>query len=250
MLRLLKSLCAFAVCPLVLAAHRLQARRPQLQPPRLQRPPAYKETGASRWSSSAQSRRRRLAAGQPLRRHVERQVVGDLPGPAAQPAGRAHRPQQRAACARRWKPTSPRATRCAAARANLYPTLSAGPSISRNRDSANRPLTPPAAPTSYNDFVARRPGQLGAGFLGPHPPHRGSRRARTRRPAPPMRPTSALTLHAEMAADYFALRGLDSQIKLLTATVADLRTPARPDPAPLCRRRGHRGGRGPGANAA
>ncbi len=32
----------------------------------------------------------------------------------------------------------------------------------------------------------------------------------------------ALTLHAEMATDYFALRGLDSEIKLLTATVADL----------------------------
>ena len=31
-----------------------------------------------------------------------------------------------------------------------------------------------------------------------------------------------LTLHAEMATDYFALRGLDSQIKLLTETVADL----------------------------
>ena len=31
-----------------------------------------------------------------------------------------------------------------------------------------------------------------------------------------------LTLQAEMATDYFALRGLDSQIKLLTDTVADL----------------------------
>jgi NodT family efflux transporter outer membrane factor (OMF) lipoprotein len=31
-----------------------------------------------------------------------------------------------------------------------------------------------------------------------------------------------LTLHAEMATDYFALRGLDSQTKLLTETVADL----------------------------
>jgi NodT family efflux transporter outer membrane factor (OMF) lipoprotein len=31
-----------------------------------------------------------------------------------------------------------------------------------------------------------------------------------------------LSLHAEMASDYFALRGLDAQIKLLTATVADL----------------------------
>jgi NodT family efflux transporter outer membrane factor (OMF) lipoprotein len=32
----------------------------------------------------------------------------------------------------------------------------------------------------------------------------------------------ALTLHAEMATDYFALRGIDSEIKLLTDSVADL----------------------------
>ncbi len=31
-----------------------------------------------------------------------------------------------------------------------------------------------------------------------------------------------LTLHAEMATDYFQLRGLDSEIKLLNVTVADL----------------------------
>ncbi len=37
-----------------------------------------------------------------------------------------------------------------------------------------------------------------------------------------MRLNVSLTLHAEMATDYFALRGLDSEIRLLTATVADL----------------------------
>ena len=42
-----------------------------------------------------------------------------------------------------------------ATRANLYPTLSAGPSISRDRVSANRPLvaSSTSSTTVYNDFV-------------------------------------------------------------------------------------------------
>ena len=56
-----------------------------------------------------------------------------------------------------------------------------------------------------------------------------------------------LSLHAEMASDYFQLRGLDAQIKLLTATVSRSGRPARPDPAPPRRRSGHRGRCGPGA---
>src|ERR1035438_10345009 len=39
------------------------------------------------------------------------------------------------------------------ARAALYPTLSAGPSISRNNVSANGPSYSPGKPTTYNDFV-------------------------------------------------------------------------------------------------
>ena len=65
-----------------------------------------------------------------------------------------------------------------------------------------------------------------------------------------MRPNVGLTLHAEMATDYFALRGLDSQIKLLTATVADLERQLDLTAAALCRRRGHRGRCGAGPNAA
>ncbi len=108
-----------------------------------------------------------------------------------------------------------------AARANLYPTLSAGPSISRDKVSAHRPLASPGGATTYGDFSIAGQASWEPDFWG-----------RIRRTVEAGRENAqadaadvanvALTLHAEMASDYFALRGLDSQSKLLTATVADL----------------------------
>ncbi len=109
----------------------------------------------------------------------------------------------------------------AAARANLYPTLSAGPSISRNRDSANQPLTPRGTETDYNNFLIAGQASWEPDFWGRI--RRTVEQARENAQASAADAANVgLTLHAEMAADYFALRGLDSQIELLTATVADL----------------------------
>ena len=107
------------------------------------------------------------------------------------------------------------------ARAGFFPTLSAG--LSAQRAECFRQTVPPfrQKPTTYQRLPAHRPGQLGAGPLGPHPPHRRSRPLQ--RPGQRRRSANIdLSLHAEMAADYFQLRGLDAQIKLLDATVADL----------------------------
>ena len=59
---------------------------PATKPRQPTRKPAH-----PRCISAARPRRRRMAARQSLRRHVARQVVGDLSGPAAQPTRRAHR---------------------------------------------------------------------------------------------------------------------------------------------------------------
>jgi NodT family efflux transporter outer membrane factor (OMF) lipoprotein len=108
-----------------------------------------------------------------------------------------------------------------AARANLFPTVSAGPSISRNRISAHRPLASPGSATAYNDFVISGQASWEPDFWGRI--RRTIEQARENAQASAADEANiALTLHAEMATDYFALRGLDSQIKFLTGTVTDL----------------------------
>jgi len=106
-----------------------------------------------------------------------------------------------------------------AARANLFPTLSGNLSASRDRVSANRPMA--GATTNYNDLVIGGQASWEPDFWG-----------RIRRTVEAARETAQasnadmasvdLSLHAEMASDYFQLRGLDTQTKLLTATVGDL----------------------------
>ena len=107
------------------------------------------------------------------------------------------------------------------ARASLFPALSAGPSISRERVSANRPLAVSGSKTTYGDFSIAGQASWEPDFWG-----------RIRRTVEAAHETAqadaadaanvGLTLHAEMATDYFALRGLDSQARLLTETVAIL----------------------------
>jgi NodT family efflux transporter outer membrane factor (OMF) lipoprotein len=107
------------------------------------------------------------------------------------------------------------------ARANFYPALSAGPSISRDQVSAHRPLAVPGGTTQYGDFVIAGQASWEPDFWGRV--RRTVEETRANAQASAAQAANAdLTLHAEMATDYFALRGLDSQIKLLTETVADL----------------------------
>jgi NodT family efflux transporter outer membrane factor (OMF) lipoprotein len=106
-------------------------------------------------------------------------------------------------------------------RANLFPTLSAGPSIEREKYSANEPLWKAGSPTTYGDFTLGGQASWEPDFWGRV--RRSVEQARAGAQASAADAAAVdLTLHAEMAADYFALRGLDSQTKLLTDTVNDL----------------------------
>ena len=110
-----------------------------------------------------------------------------------------------------------------AARANLFPQVSAGVTPQGEKVSTNEPLYNKSSTASsvYSDYIIQGQATWEPDFWG--------RVRRTVEQARANAQVSAadaaavdLTLHAEMATDYFALRGLDSQIKLLTATVADL----------------------------
>jgi len=107
------------------------------------------------------------------------------------------------------------------ARSALFPTLSAGPSVTHYKNSANKPLTTPTTVSNYNDLIISGQASWEPDFWG--------RIRRTVEAAHENAQASAadmanvnLTLQADMATDYFQLRGLDSEIKLLKTTVTDL----------------------------
>ena len=106
-------------------------------------------------------------------------------------------------------------------RANLFPTLSAGMGAQGEKYSANAPLWNKSNSTTYGDYTLAGQASWEPDFWGRV--RRSVEQARASAQASAAQAAAVdLTLQAEMATDYFALRGLDSQIKLLTETVADL----------------------------
>jgi NodT family efflux transporter outer membrane factor (OMF) lipoprotein len=107
-----------------------------------------------------------------------------------------------------------------AARSALFPTLSLDPSATHYKNSANKPLVTPATAKNYNDLILAGGGSWEPDFWG--------RIRRTVEAAHENAQASAadmanvnLSLQATMATDYFQLRGLDAQIKLLNSTIKD-----------------------------
>ena len=109
----------------------------------------------------------------------------------------------------------------AAARATLFPTFSVGPSVARDHVSKNGPSYSVTRGQGYNDLSIGGEASWEPDFWGRI--RRTVEAARENAQADAADVASVdLSLHAEMASDYFQLRGLDAQAKLLTATVTDL----------------------------
>jgi NodT family efflux transporter outer membrane factor (OMF) lipoprotein len=108
----------------------------------------------------------------------------------------------------------------AVARANFFPTLSASGSASRSRVSANRPLAVTGSATTGSDFDLGGQASWAPDFWGRIRRTVEQARANAQASAADMANVD-LSLHAELAQDYFESRGLDSQSRLLQTTVAD-----------------------------
>jgi NodT family efflux transporter outer membrane factor (OMF) lipoprotein len=108
-----------------------------------------------------------------------------------------------------------------AARSTLFPTFSAGLSATREKISANGPSYSPTKSATYSDFALAGQASWEPDFWGRIRRTVEAARSNAQASAADVA-TVDLSLHAEMAADYFQLRGLDAETKLLDATVADL----------------------------
>lgn len=104
-------------------------------------------------------------------------------------------------------------------RANYYPTLSAGPSVSRTRLSNNQPQIKNGATNfQFNTFTFEGQASWQPDFFGAVRRSVEQARANAQASAADLA-NVALSLQAELATDYFEMRGLDTQEELLNNTV-------------------------------
>jgi NodT family efflux transporter outer membrane factor (OMF) lipoprotein len=109
-----------------------------------------------------------------------------------------------------------------AARANLFPTVNGSVGDQPEKYSSNQPLFNKSNSTTvYNNLQIGAQASWEPDFWGRIRRTVEEARANAQASAADLANVD-LALHAEMAADYFALRGLDSQAKLLNDTVNDL----------------------------
>lgn len=109
----------------------------------------------------------------------------------------------------------------AAARSSLYPTLGLAGSASRQSASRNGTSYSSSRPGAYNDLTLSGQASWEPDFFGRIHSTIAASAAGAQASAADLA-TLRLSLHAELAADYFALRSVDAQSALLRTTVDDL----------------------------
>jgi NodT family efflux transporter outer membrane factor (OMF) lipoprotein len=103
-------------------------------------------------------------------------------------------------------------------RADYYPTVTAGPSATRTRVSANAPTSTLLRGTTHNDFVFPFDFSYQADIWGKIRKNVESYREQSQASAADLA-TVNLSMHADLAVDYFQARSLDAEEQLLNSTV-------------------------------
>ena len=106
------------------------------------------------------------------------------------------------------------------ARADFYPTLSVTPAASRDQVSSHRPLIVNSTQTGYGDFQLEGQASWEPDLWGRVRRNVEAAHENAQASAADLANVD-LSLHAELALDYFELRGLDSDARLLTKAVSD-----------------------------
>ncbi|HEY7096982.1 MAG TPA: efflux transporter outer membrane subunit [Terriglobales bacterium] len=104
-------------------------------------------------------------------------------------------------------------------RADYYPTVSGGAAVSRNLQSSNRALSSLTTTTNYTDITLPLDVSYEPDLWGRVRKSVEAARANAQASAADLESVS-LSLHSELALDYFALRTLDADAQLLESNVA------------------------------
>jgi NodT family efflux transporter outer membrane factor (OMF) lipoprotein len=197
--------------------HRLQARRPQLPAPHLHRPPGLQRNrrvhGRSPAPPATQPARRRLADCHPKWWEIynDPQLNQLEDRIATYNQGLRQALQTYLAAQDLTK----------SVRSEYYPRFSAGPGFAHDKNSTHRPLVEPSTVSNYNDITLEGSGSWEPDFWGRIRRSVDAAHENAQASAADMANVN-LTLQATMATDYFQLRGLDAQTRLLQATIKDL----------------------------
>ena len=179
---------------------------PRYQPPQTVAVAAFKESGDWMPAAPADAQGRGpwwQAFGDPKLDELEKQLNDGNPDLGAAVA----RVEQARALARE-------------ARSNIFPTLSADAAATRGKSSSNAPLTAALgrSPVTQNDFVAGLDLEWEVDLFGRLRNTAAAARAEAQSSEADLAAVQ-LSLQAELASEYFSLRGADSQVQLLEDTL-------------------------------
>lgn len=178
---------------------------PKYHPPTVQAPPAYKEVG--NWRPAQPNDQNLGGAWWTIFRDSQLDALEPQVNVSNQNLKAAEAQYRQARAVLRYY------------RADYYPTVTAGPSATRTRNSANRP--PPNSifnGITYNDFVLPFDFSYQADVWGRVRRTVESHREQAQASAADLA-TVNLSMHADLAVDYFQARSLDAEEQLLDSTV-------------------------------